>query len=350
VTAADDGGGGGVAAPAAAADPEPEPLPLCYAAVVAYDGTRFAGFQLQAGRRAPTVQGELERALRRLTGASRRALRVQGAGRTDAGVHARGQCVQWRAPRALAPAAARRALNKQLPPDVRVLRVEAVPTDYNCRFSSGKEYWYDVDLGGEEGEEEEEGGEGEGEEGEEEGAGGGAPAARGGGRFDPFATAFLRYRLRPPRARAFDLAAAAAAAAAFEGEHDFGAFSSLARDGRDGRGTVRRVRRCALEPLPGGARLVVEGPGFLYKQVRHMAGAVLAAGAGRLAPADVAAALRAGAAGGAAVLRGRSAVAEARGLCLARVALPPHPGPGALMYPGGAPLLRREELAARELA
>lgn len=83
--------------------------------VVAYEGTRYSGWQLQAG--VPTVQGVLEEAIGRIEG---QPVRVRGASRTDAGVHALGQVAQADTLRALDPERYRRALNGVLPPDVRV--------------------------------------------------------------------------------------------------------------------------------------------------------------------------------------------------------------------------------------
>src|SRR5512132_3471282 len=85
-----------------------------FRATVEYDGTEFAGFQIQSGAR--TVQGELEAALARLTGGIRQP--VDGAGRTDAGGHAIGQVVAFGYDGPLAPAALTEALNGNLPRDV----------------------------------------------------------------------------------------------------------------------------------------------------------------------------------------------------------------------------------------
>lgn len=87
--------------------------------VVAYEGTRYAGWQLQPG--VETVQGVLEQALARIEGTF---VRVRGASRTDAGVHAQGQVAQADTERPLDPERYRRALNGLLPADVRVLRCD----------------------------------------------------------------------------------------------------------------------------------------------------------------------------------------------------------------------------------
>jgi tRNA pseudouridine38-40 synthase len=110
-----------------------------YKATVAYVGTGFHGWQRQAN--APrTVQAVLERALGRL---ARETVKVEGAGRTDAGVHADGQVAHFDLPRALAPAVVRDAVNAGLPPDVRVLDVDLATAEFHARFDARwKEYLY----------------------------------------------------------------------------------------------------------------------------------------------------------------------------------------------------------------
>src|SRR5690349_24866992 len=93
-----------------------ERSPKRFRATVEYDGTEFAGFQLQPGAR--TVQGELEAALARLIGGTRQP--VQGAGRTDAGVHATGQVIAFTYPGSLSVEALTDAFNGTLPPDVAI--------------------------------------------------------------------------------------------------------------------------------------------------------------------------------------------------------------------------------------
>ncbi|MEK7806094.1 MAG: tRNA pseudouridine(38-40) synthase TruA, partial [Chloroflexota bacterium] len=117
---------------------EPEPRRL--ALVVEYDGSRYAGFQLQSGQ--PTVQGELERGLERFTLAT---TRVRGASRTDSGAHARGQVVDFlthsRQPVERFPA----ALNYYLPPDIKVQAAYRVDPEFNCRWDAiSRTYRYSI--------------------------------------------------------------------------------------------------------------------------------------------------------------------------------------------------------------
>lgn len=110
--------------------------------VVQYDGHGFAGWQVQPGQR--TVQGELERVLERLCAAP---VRVTGAGRTDAGVHARGQAASVTVPTHWRADKLRRVLNDQLPDDLWVAAVHEMHPTFHARFSAtGRRYSYTVGL------------------------------------------------------------------------------------------------------------------------------------------------------------------------------------------------------------
>ena len=112
-----------------------------FRARVEYDGTDFAGFQVQPGAR--TVQGELEAALARLSGGERRA--VDGAGRTDAGVHATGQVIAFTYAGRLTAAELGRAIGALLPPDVAIRDVRRVPLGFKPRTAARyREYRYTV--------------------------------------------------------------------------------------------------------------------------------------------------------------------------------------------------------------
>jgi len=105
---------------------------------LAYDGTAYAGWQIQ--NNAETIQGRLESVLMRITG---QAIRVAGSGRTDAGVHALGQVASFQAATRLDGAEMRRALNGNLPPDIRVDHCDIVGDDFHAlRDALGKRYRY----------------------------------------------------------------------------------------------------------------------------------------------------------------------------------------------------------------
>jgi tRNA pseudouridine38-40 synthase len=295
------GDGGGAGASEGATSPPPPPPPLVthsFRLTVAYDGTAYSGWQLQP--KAPTIQSVLEAALATALREPRETLGASAAGRTDAGVHAAGQVVQFRTlrPDAIDTAKLPSKLNSLLPWDVRVLDARATAPDFNVTVSAtGKVYHYTVDTG----------------------------AAH-----DP-----LAFRTRAHAKKPLDVAAMRAAAALLVGTHDFTQFSNETPE-RLRRNPVKTLRRLDVVGVDGGLRLEVEGSGFLYKQVRHMTGALLAVGEGKLGLDAIAERLAAGnsrppGAGGA--WRGYN-VAPAKGLCLRCVQYPPEvDDPNAWLYP-----------------
>ena len=208
----------------------------------AYDGTGFAGWQSQAGGGA--VQDAIEAALAQVFKAP---VRIHGSGRTDAGVHARGQVFHFDAAWRHGPQKLAAALRTGLPPQIQVRSLRAARPDFHARFSArGKVYHYEIRLGD----------------------------------ADPFTRPVCWMLFRP-----LDLAAMEDAAGRLRGRHDFRAFS--ARRGPGEEETVRHLRR--LELLRRGRRLrvVAEADGFLYKMVRSLVGALVAVGEGRIAPAQI---------------------------------------------------------------
>lgn len=115
------------------------PMEGCvFKAVVEYDGTPYFGFQIQPN--APTIQGALENALAQVLG---ERIRIAGGGRTDAGVHALGQVISFRAVWKHPPEELGRAMNAYLPPDIAVREVTAAPEGFHARFSAtGRRYRY----------------------------------------------------------------------------------------------------------------------------------------------------------------------------------------------------------------
>lgn len=207
---------------------------------IAYDGTDFIGWQRQAT--GVSIQGLLEDALGDLDG---RPVAVTGAGRTDAGVHARGQVATARLDREIEAAAVVRAVNIRLPPTVRVLEASPAPDGFHPRFDARlKTYRYRIwnaDV------------------------------------MSPFERP---YAWHVPMK--LDITAMAAAAAMLCGTHDFAAFQGT---GSDTQTTVRTVVRSAVEREPGSPLVVYEaaGEGFLRHMVRNIAGTLVEIGRGRYA-------------------------------------------------------------------
>lgn len=218
-----------------------------YRAVVAYDGTDYHGFQIQADR--PTIQGELERALQRIT---QEPVRVAGAGRTDAGVHAYGQVASFRTGWPHGSEALQRAVNAVLPWDIALRDVTVADDRFHARFSaSSRMYVYNVYHS----------------------------QVR-----SPLARRFAQHVMQP-----LDLAAMNAAAAHLVGEQDLAAFGQPPQ----GEVTVRRVFRANWQE--GRAALChveisteqllqfeIEANAFLRGMVRRIVGTLLAVGTGFL--------------------------------------------------------------------
>jgi len=220
---------------------------------LAYDGTDFAGWQVQPDQR--TVQGTVEAALASLLG---QPLRVHGSGRTDAGVHALGQVAHFDDPEGWALERLRSALNATLPADVRVLAAaEAAPDFHALHSSRRKSYVYQF-----------------------------WPSTRRGGKRTLAGSVPPLLRRTHHACRAdLDLAAMRRAAAQLCGTLDF---TTLSKAMPAGRTMVKRVDSVRVLPSRHQLRLVVTGEGFLYGMVRLMAGLLLAVGAGERAAGDVA--------------------------------------------------------------
>lgn len=212
---------------------------------LAYDGTRFVGWQRQAD--GTSIQGLLEDALARFEGGP---VTVHGAGRTDAGVHALGQVASGTVNFTHSVETIARALNAQLPADVRVRQVVEAPADFHARFSAlSKTYRYQL---------------------------------RAGDGGDPFIRAFA-WQL----AEQLNTDAMRTAAAMLVGTHDFAAFQSA---GTETRSTVRTIFRSELvECVESGAdpagpaamiRYEVTGDGFLRHMVRAIVGTLVEIGRG----------------------------------------------------------------------
>jgi tRNA pseudouridine38-40 synthase len=240
-----------------------------YRASVEYDGTDFAGFQIQTNAR--TVQGELEAALARLGDGTRHA--VDGAGRTDAGVHALGQVIAFTWDGRLDAAALETALNGVLPPDVAVRDVRRTPPGFHPRHAARyRDYRYTVWNG-------------------------------------PRSPTRERFALgiRAP----LDVAAMERAGQALVGRHDFRAFGTVVGD----LSPVRTVHLVRVRRQGSLVTIDVRANAFLRGMVRRIVAVLLEVGQGKLNEDGVREAL-------AARRPARNgAAAPARGLCLRRVVL-----------------------------
>lgn len=258
-----------------------------YLAEISYDGSAYKGFQLQP-EPTLTVQFVLERAMCQFLGVSRDRLVVQAASRTDAGVHARQQYVEFYSPRQLGASKFCRCINALLPEDVAVHSLERIVDEgFNVRHSQGKLYSYDLHT-------------------------------------DTRKDAFLsRYRKVHATREPLDLDRMRLACELIMGDHDFQLLSANGPGSTaSAASTVRRVFSVEVVEIDRGIRIRVHGKGFLHKMVRNIVGVLLAVGGGHLDLDDVAALLRAD---DEAVrerrIKSRYKVAEGKGLCLERVYL-----------------------------
>jgi tRNA pseudouridine38-40 synthase len=206
---------------------------------LAYDGTEFHGWQVQPG--LPTIQGVLEEIVAGLEG---KPVHVAGSGRTDAGVHALAQVAAFTIENPIPTDNLQRAMNRLLPPAIRILECHEACEDFHPRFDAiAKTYRYTLHRG---------------------------PIC------SPFEWRYVHqypYPLNEP--------AMIAAAVLFEGEHDFGAFA--ASDDRDAsRSTVRKIFSSVLVRTNNHLVYTVRGSGFLKHMVRNIVGSLIEVGRGNL--------------------------------------------------------------------
>lgn len=216
---------------------------------IAYEGTNFHGWQFQPG--VPTVQGTIDDVTRKIT---QEKIMVQGASRTDAGVHALGQVAHFKTGSALSALEFQRALNALLPPAIRIVAAEETGPDFHSRWlSQAKTYRYRIFRGRV---------------------------------LSPFEHARVLHYPWP-----LDDEAMSRAARLFEGEHDFSSFAASSgseEDDRD-RDMVRLLYSSEIVREPGVEEIsyVVRGRSFLRYMVRKIVGTLIEVGKGRLAPEDI---------------------------------------------------------------
>ncbi len=243
---------------------------------LAYDGTDFHGWQTQPGQ--PTIQGALADVLHKIT---QERIQIHAAGRTDAGVHARGQVSNFKARSELTAEEYQRAFNALLPATIRVVAAEEVGPDFHARWNAlSKTYAYRIYRGRV---------------------------------VPPFEWRFVLHYPFP-----LDEAAMMNAARRFEGEHDFTSFaaSSGSEEEDKDRTTVRVIYSAEVSRVGEELIFQVRGKSFLRYMVRKMAGTLIEVGKGKLKPEELTALYE---------IRDRSKsgmTMSPQGLCLVRVEYP----------------------------
>ena len=224
-----------------------------YKMILQYDGTRYNGWQKQ-GNTDNTIQGKLETLLSRIAG---EPVEIHGAGRTDAGVHARrfalSFCYTGKVPmQKIVP-----ALNAHLPPDIRAVDIRSVPDGFHARYAAhAKTYRYYI------------------------------LNARV---DDPF-TYDTCHRV----GAALNLPAMQAAAAQFIGTHDFSALCASGSSAAAHGDTVRTITDCTVVQNGDLFTISVTADGYLYNMVRILAGTLVDAGLGKRTPESIPALLESG--------------------------------------------------------
>lgn len=204
---------------------------------LSYDGTAFNGYQVQPNGR--TVQEEVQRALKQMHKGE--PILVTGSGRTDARVHAYGQVIHFDTTLSIPLENWTRALNAQLPGDVRVLHTEAVSSDFHARYDVvRKTYQYRV--------------------------------------HNRAAVDVFRRNYAVHEPYTLNVLEMKRAAAALIGEHDFTSFCASKTDVKN---KVRTIYRIEIEQMQDELVFTFEGSGFLYNMVRILMGTLLEVGKGR---------------------------------------------------------------------
>ncbi len=216
-----------------------------YKMKLAYDGTQFSGFQVQPNKR--TVQGEIEKALSKMSKGS--FIRIKGAGRTDAGVHAKGQVIHFDYPTRIPADGMLRALNTLGPEDIVFLESEIVEDSFHAQYlAKGKTYQYRVDT-------------------------------------NKLKNPFTRnYALHHPFE--MDAERTRQALSYLEGTHDFTSFASAHSDKEDKTRTIYEAS-LKIDEQTNEWTFTFRGNGFLYNMIRIIMGTVLQVADGRREPEEI---------------------------------------------------------------
>lgn len=232
-------------APRKGSNPLPEnDQKMTYRMTIAYDGTNYGGWQIQAN--APSVQGLIEKALSTIL---QQQIRVIGSGRTDAGVHATGQVAHFSLNTPIPIKKTLSSVNGILPLDIRILTLELTNPDFHARYhATSKTYHYHLHLN---------------------------PIP------NPFSKPYAYHVPHP-----VCLLKLQDAASYFIGTHDFTSFTNVDPKRLNSNG-IRTLYRLSVVEEPNGARLEFEGNGFLYKMVRNIVGTLLDVCSGKIPLSDI---------------------------------------------------------------
>lgn len=243
---------------------------------LAYDGTDFHGWQVQPGM--STIQGVLEEIIGSLEG---QPVHVAGSGRTDAGVHARAQVAAFTLANPIPIENLQRAINRLLPPAIRVLDTREMNPSFHPRFDAvAKTYQYTIQR---------------------------APIC------SPFEWRYVHHYPYP-----LDEPATIAAAGLFEGEHDFTAFAASDNKDGDGKSRIRTIFSSTMIRSEDRLIYTVRGSGFLKHMVRNIVGTLIETGRGNLDSAAIEAFFSGS------TPRKAGPTAPAKGLSMQSVEYPPH--------------------------
>lgn len=203
---------------------------------IEYIGTAYAGWQKQEGEK--TIQGEIEKALKKITGQD---IEIFGSGRTDSGVHAFGQVANFMIDTKIPPDKIKFALNQKLPEDISIIDSRQVPDEFHSRFSAkSKTYVYRIQTG-------------------------------------EVKRAFEKNRAYHVY-RALDIEKIKSASKEFLGEHDFSAFKT---EGSSAKNFVRIIYAIDIRQDRDLVEIEISGNGFLYNMVRIIVGTLIEIGKGR---------------------------------------------------------------------
>lgn len=214
-----------------------------YKLSVVYEGTRYKGWQRQKNSEM-TIQGKIESVLSRYFG---HPIEINGASRTDAGVHAAAQVANFKTDRAVEAKELMAYVNQYLPEDIGIFEIEAVPESYHARFhTKRKVYLYRLWTA-------------------------------------DYPPVFQRREVFWHRGASLDMEAMKEGAKLIEGKHDFKGFCT----DKTKKSTERNLREISIAVTENEIRFIVEGDGFLYNMVRIIVGTLLEIGEGKRTPESV---------------------------------------------------------------